>query len=392
MSKKRKRILPGGWWWWSLDNDSLVDIIMGQSPPGETYNKNKVGLPFFQGKADFGVIHPEPKVWCSVPQKIAEPNDILLSIRAPVGPTNIAKITCCVGRGLAAIRCKEGLFHKYLFFALRYYEKIFSSEGSGSIFDAIGKDEIKAIEFPLPPTPEDQIAIANNLERKMAEVEKMRQAALRQKEAIAAMRNAFLREVFISLKQEQHDLTSISEIADIIMGQSPDGSTYNKEGKGIPLLNGPTEFGSEHPIPVQWTTFPKKLCEVGDLIICVRGNTTGKMNWADQTYCLGRGVAAIRGKPEKGDTHFIRYALEYKITELLTGSERSTFPNIGKDDLNSFEIAVPENISVQEEIVAHIEEKIENIKKVTEAAYSQLHAIEALSGALLRKAFDFEKE
>jgi type I restriction enzyme S subunit len=196
MSSDKKRKLPEGWKWSSLGNNPLVTLIMGQSPPGETYNKNGAGLPFFQGKADFGNIHPEPSVWCSAPNRLAEPNDILISVRAPVGPTNIAKERCCIGRGLTAIRCKEGLSYKYLIWVLRNFEKKISSEGAGSIFDAIGKDEIKAIEFPIPPTPADQLAIASDLERRMAHVEKMRVAALRQKEAIAAMQGAILREVF----------------------------------------------------------------------------------------------------------------------------------------------------------------------------------------------------
>ena len=194
MNEKRK--LPEGWRWASLGDSSLVTLIMGQSPPGETYNKKGDGLPFFQGKADFGIMHPEPSVWCSAPKRVAEPDDVLMSVRAPVGPTNTAKEKCCIGRGLAAMRCEEGLYYKYLRLVLRNFEKKISSEGAGSIFSAIGKDELRAIEFPLPPTLNDQIQIASELERKMAEVETMRQAALRQREAAAVMQGAILREVF----------------------------------------------------------------------------------------------------------------------------------------------------------------------------------------------------
>lgn len=188
--------LPEGWRWTSLGNTELITIIMGQSPLGETYNKEKNGLPFFQGCADFGNIYPEPTVWCSKPKKVAEPNDLLLSVRAPVGPTNVAKEKCCIGRGLAALRCKEGLAYKYLKWILRKFEKQISSGGSGSIFNAIGKDEIKDIIFPLPPNLDDQIAIANELERKMAEIEKMWQAAGKQLESIETLPGAILREVF----------------------------------------------------------------------------------------------------------------------------------------------------------------------------------------------------
>jgi len=88
---------------------SIADLIMGQSPPSTTYNLEGDGLPFFQGKTDFGSRHPRPRQFCSAPLKIANPGDILISIRAPVGPTNIADEECCIGRGLAAIRPQKSM-------------------------------------------------------------------------------------------------------------------------------------------------------------------------------------------------------------------------------------------------------------------------------------------
>ena len=87
---------------------------------------------------------------------------------------------------------------------------------------------------------------------------------------------------------------TLDELAHITMGQSPDGSTVNKT-KGVPLLNGPTEFGVNHPEPIQFTTKPHRLAKKNDLLYCVRGST-GKMNWADQDYAIGRGIASIRPK------------------------------------------------------------------------------------------------
>lgn len=84
--------------------------------------------------------------------------------------------------------------------------------------------------------------------------------------------------------------------AEIVMGQSPPGESCNAEGVGLPLLNGPTEFGPHHPSPVQFTTDARKRARAGDLRFCVRGSTTGRMNWADREYAIGRGVAAIRHK------------------------------------------------------------------------------------------------
>ena len=87
---------------------------------------------------------------------------------------------------------------------------------------------------------------------------------------------------------------TLGDIAEIIMGQSPAGDTCNDVGEGTPLLNGPTEFGHKHPSPVQFTTDAKKVSLPNDLLFCVRGSTTGKMNWADRQYAIWHAWAGIR--------------------------------------------------------------------------------------------------
>ena len=82
-------------------------IIAGQSPESKYYNSTGEGIPFFQGKADFGELYPKVRMYCSSPTKIAQYNDILLSVRAPVGPTNLSPGTVCIGRGLAALSSSE---------------------------------------------------------------------------------------------------------------------------------------------------------------------------------------------------------------------------------------------------------------------------------------------
>lgn len=126
-------------------------ITMGQSPKSSSYNSEGNGLPFFQGKADFGLLYPEKRMYCSAPKKVAEPNNVLLSVRAPVGAVNIAKERCCIGRGLAAIAEKANISqYKYLYYYLRFIEKKLSSIGVGSTFTAIGKSDIEKIQIPLP--------------------------------------------------------------------------------------------------------------------------------------------------------------------------------------------------------------------------------------------------
>src|SRR5688572_21735179 len=97
-------------------------------------------------------------------------------------------------------------------------------------------------------------------------------------------------------------LSTLGQQAIVIMGQSPPGKSYNRDGKGVPLLNGPSEFGVVYPREVQWTTQPVRFCLRGDVLFCVRGATAGRLNVADKQYCIGRGLAAVRAKEGKFDT------------------------------------------------------------------------------------------
>ena len=143
--------------WIKTSLDSVSHIILGQSPPSSTYNSLKDGLPFFQGKTDFGVLHPKTRVWCSSPKKIAEKNDLLLSVRAPVGSINLSKERCCIGRGLAAIRsinCDMSIMFFVYFF--KHIENYLENQGTGTTFKAISGKQIKDLRIPLPPLNEQK--------------------------------------------------------------------------------------------------------------------------------------------------------------------------------------------------------------------------------------------
>ena len=133
----------------------------------------------------------------------------------------------------------------------------------------------------------------------------------------------------------------LGDIADIVMGQSPTGDTCNEDGNGVPLLNGPTEFGSSFPYPVQFTTDPKRFAKPLDILFCVRGSTTGKMNWANQDYAIGRGIAAIRHKKGEKYRHFVKGLIDTNLKLLLQSATGSTFPNVSKDQLNNLSILAP---------------------------------------------------
>jgi len=157
----------------------------------------------------------------------------------------------------------------------------------------------------------------------------------------------------------------VSDVAVVIMGTSPKGHTYNREGKGTPLLNGPTEFGPRHPTPVQWTTSPNRVCETGDILFCVRGSTTGRMNWADQAYCLGRGLAAIRAIPGRCLPEFLRHFLATQTDEVLRKGEGGVFPNFNKPQIERMEVPLPA-LQEQRRIVTRIEQLTTRIQQAAD--------------------------
>lgn len=150
--------LPAGWAYVTLNDVSKIN--MGQSPSSEFYNTHKEGLPFFQGKAEFGCFYPTAVKWCTNPIKVAEKDDILISVRAPVGTTNLALEKCCIGRGLSAIRPLLDLPTKYFFYYLRFIESEIEALGTGTTFKSISSNTLRTLSFPFAPIPEQHRIVA----------------------------------------------------------------------------------------------------------------------------------------------------------------------------------------------------------------------------------------
>ena len=142
----------------------VCEINMGQSPDSSSYNKEGRGIPFFQGNADFGERNPVTRVWCDAPSKIANANDILISVRAPIGAVNYAAETCCIGRGLAAITPDlNRVSSEYIFWLLIGKNAELNSKGTGSTFKAINRRALEEIQVP-DVSLKEQAAHAANLE------------------------------------------------------------------------------------------------------------------------------------------------------------------------------------------------------------------------------------
>ncbi len=143
--------IPEGWEAKTLGE--CFNLTMGQSPPGSTYNERKDGLPFFQGRTDFGFRFPENRKFCSAPTRIAQLGDTLVSVRAPVGDINMAWEQCCIGRGVAALRHKSASISFTYYSVWAVQEKISTYEHTGTVFGAINRKQFEALQV-LEPRPE----------------------------------------------------------------------------------------------------------------------------------------------------------------------------------------------------------------------------------------------
>ncbi len=211
----------------------VAQVIMGQSPPSSTYNAVGEGLPFYQGKTDFGDMYPTPRIYCTEPSRIAEAGDILSSVRAPVGPTNVSQERSCIGRGISAIRVGKNLDRDFLLYFLRFYEPELAKAGTGSTFTAISREDLETIKIPLPPLTE-QKRIASLLAR----ADRLRQL----RRTAHDLGDALLQSVFLEMfgdpfrNEKGWERTEIREVAKII----------------VPTRDKPKRFSGDIP----WVTLP----------------------------------------------------------------------------------------------------------------------------------------
>lgn len=170
-----------------VDLASVVEITMGSSPPGTSYNEEANGVVFYQGVRDFGVRFPSNRVWTTEPVRMAEPGDTLLSVRAPVGRTNLAAESTCIGRGLAAVRSVSG-HPMTMFHVLRDDRAAWAPyEAEGTVFGSINKKQLAFLQIATV-RPEER----EKLERSLAALEQRIAAAIHESERLAATRDVLL--------------------------------------------------------------------------------------------------------------------------------------------------------------------------------------------------------
>jgi len=177
--------IPKGWKVGAISD--CFDLTMGQSPPGTTYNEIGEGIPFFQGRRDFGFRYPSLRIYCTAPTRFAEEDDTLVSVRAPVGDINMANQRCCIGRGVAAIRHKNRS-RSYTYYMMHHLGDIFVRfEAEGTVFGSINKTDFKKMVCILPVD-----AIVKAFEQMSFPIDQKIEVNEKQSQTLASIRDALL--------------------------------------------------------------------------------------------------------------------------------------------------------------------------------------------------------
>ncbi|MCB1581454.1 MAG: restriction endonuclease subunit S [Xanthomonadales bacterium] len=375
---------------------NVATVIAGQSPPSSSYNDKGNGLPFFQGKADFQDKHPKIRMWSnSKKRKVAVENDILISVRAPVGAVNICKQKSIIGRGLSIIRPGEEIDVNYLYYFLKANQKQISAMGTGSTFKAITQRTLKCLLIPCP-------SLIN--QKQIAHILGKVESLIQQRKQHITQLDELLRSVFLDMFGDpvrNEKLWSLDSLAGY--GKFKNGLNFSKGESGVKIKHiGVGDFKTHSKIDdmsslsfIELTKLPNEDCFLknGDVLF-VRSNGNKEL--------IGRCLSVYPQSERVSYSGFcIRYRLEkdqinpiYLVhlfreqsfrKKLLSGGKGANIQNINQKLLGSLKIPIP-NSETQNQF-AEIVKKVEGIKTLYQNSLEQL---ENLYGSLSQKAFKGE--
>jgi type I restriction enzyme, S subunit len=378
------RELPEGWEWKNLGD--VADIIMGQSPSGTSYNENREGTPFLQGNAEFGDNFPKHKKFTTEPSKIATKSSVLISVRAPVGDTNIADLNYCIGRGLASISLKNG-DNKYLLYLLRSMKPIIEAKGTGSTFKAISKSIINEIEIPLPPLP---------VQRQIVAVLEQAEAVKRQRQEADALTGALLQSVFLEMfgnpvrNEKGWEEKELRKFGEVKTGNTPPRINPSNYGDFIEWIKSDNinsqstylersqEYLSEEGLKIGRFA-PKKSI----LITCIAGSLSciGNAAIANRDVAFNQQINAIIPKSDVNEL-FLYHAILLSQEYIQNHATRSMTKMINKGVLSDLLFICPP-FALQQQF-ARVVERVERIRDLQVASGK---AIEGLCEGLMQRAF-----
>ena len=375
----------------------IAAIIAGQSPESKYYNTNGEGIPFFQGKADFGALYPNIRTYCSQPIRIAEKDDILLSVRAPVGPTNLSPGKVCIGRGLTAIRPGSSIRLKYLLYFFRYYEAQLQKSGTGTTFKAITQNVIKNIEVPVPSLDEQE-RIVSKIEELFSKLDASVAELKTAKEKLKVYRQAVLKEAFDSVRSDCMTTTIKSVCKTIKVGIVIKPTQYYVKTDGVFAFRN-ANVRRNYIEDNDWAMISqeghqknlKSQVHTDDVLIARSGVNLGMAAAVPEKYDGYNAIDIVIAVPKK---NFVlpKYLAQYTNSpygvEIVKKNQHGAAQgHLNVKEYGNLPIFLP-NISVQNELLQKIESRLSVCDSIEQTIDTSLQQAEALRQSILKQAFE----
>ena len=329
----------------------VCSINMGQSPDSNSYNDEGIGVPFFQGNADFGKRYPVTRKWCSAPTKMAASEDILISVRAPIGAMNYAKEDCCIGRGLAALTPnKAKVSPEFIFWLLKGKNAELNRKGTGSTFKAIGRKVLEETLVPNLPL-EKQLEYSEILERVYGVIQARKEELQKLDELIKAR---FVEMFGNPVANDRGWNTLPLENACKSIVDCPHSTpSYTNEDTGFMCIR--TSIVKKNKIlwdDIEYIPedefvkrIQRKKPEVGDIVYTREGAILGIAAIIDRDCNVALGQRSMLLSPDidKCTSEFVCVAMNSDsfLDNVLKGVSGSASPHINVGDIKAFRMIMP---------------------------------------------------
>lgn len=324
----------------TLRLDQIAEVTMGQSPDSSSYNSVGKGIPFYQGKTEFTDKYiGQPSTWCTSPTRIAKENDILMSVRAPVGNVNIATEECCIGRGLSSIRPQNGFNSEFIFEALEQKKEELENKATGSTFKAINKDIVLSIQIP-----NTSISIQKEYSNFVKQIDKSKFLLQQILEKFELLKKSRFIELIGNIQNPKYQLVELNEICEFIKDGTHQTPIYTEDRvNGFKFLSSKDVTSQK----INWSNIkyiPKELHEQlyaklspkrGDILLAKNG-TTGVAAVVDSDEIFDIYVSLALLRPKSGVN--VSYLCSALNSEDLKRQFNSSLKGIGVPNLHLREI------------------------------------------------------
>ena len=387
------------WTWDELGR--LAELRMGQSPPGSVVVELRDGLPFLQGNAEFGSRSPRPRYQCNEAPRRAEPGDVLISVRAPVGAINIADQACGIGRGLAAVRFLK-LDQRFGHHALQETAIMLNRLSQGTTFAAIGRTELASLRLPAPQLEEQRriVEVLDTIDETIQATESviakrrslrtgLAADLLRTPSAMAPSETSKPNEVTppqastrassnSDMAEDGHRLSDYADLNSESLGTSTPGDLRFDYFDLSSVSNGSVIESRVETLT--FSTAPsraRRIARKDDFLFGTVRPLQKSHAWAPRGCIASTGFAVVRAKMGLADSRFIGHFLlteeaTLRASQLAVGSG---YPALGEKDLGEF--AFPNFTLEEQQRIAEILDTLESTTEHNEAELAKLRELRA---------------